>query len=387
MRRTSRGLGYVASAALVLVTLAGCGDDDPETEPTSSPTSGSASTPATESPTDSPTGSPDSSSSPAPVKGGPSDRPAVVTASTDLLDWQRVPGPVRDTVTRSGEWTLRVDANGGSASLEGPSSASGSGSSGERVSDALIDGDYAVVVMQDKAEQQPSRAEVTDLASGRSFTIDGRSDVPTTNGGTWALGEGRLLHATIHRGAYCLASVALATRKSSLGWCAPKRHGFNAAHITPAGDSMLTFDDSHPSCRTVVAVDGDRTEPFSGAARCKAWEGLLVHGGAVWSVVPNERRVEDVHFYARQDQGYFDLGPGTAGTLVWCGDASYFVRDPQRDGDPAELMRWSAEDGLSVAYRSPGGQAFLAEPRCGGDTITVTALAEQGDEQVSAPIS
>ena len=384
MRRASRALGYVASAALLLAALSACGDDDPETEPASSPTTGAASTPATD---DGPTGTPSTSSSPAAPAGGPADRPTALEAATDLLDWQGVPGPVRDTVTRSGEWTLEVDANGAGASLEGPSSASGSGSSGERVSDALIDGDYAVVVMQDKAEQRPSSAEVTDLATGRSFTIDGRSDVPTTNGGTWALGGGRLLHATIDRGAYCLASVDLETRKSSLGWCAPKRHGFNAAHITPAGDSMMTFDDSHPSCRTVVTVVGDRTEPFPGAARCKAWEGLLVDGGAVWSVVPNERRIEDVHFYARQDDGYFDLGPGTAGTLVWCGGASYFVRDPQRDGDPAELMRWSAEDGLSVAYRSPGGQAFLAEPRCGGDTITVTALAEQGDEQVSAPVS
>ena len=37
--------------------------------------------------------------------------------------------------------------------------------------------------------------------------------MPTTNGGTWALGEGHLLHATIDdSGAYCLASVDLASR-------------------------------------------------------------------------------------------------------------------------------------------------------------------------------
>jgi hypothetical protein len=71
---------------------------------------------------------------------------------------------------------------------------------------------------------------------------------------------------------------------------------------------------------------------------------------------------------------------------VWCGGASYFVRDPQREGDPAALMRWSTDDGLTVAYESPGGQAFLSEPRCGGDTLTVTALAEEGDEQVSASL-
>jgi hypothetical protein len=49
-------------------------------------------------------------------------------------------------------------------------------------------------------------------------------------------------------------------------------------------------------------------------------------------------------------------------------------------------MRWNADDGLSTAYESPGGEAFLPAPRCGGDTITVTALAQAGDEQVSAPV-
>ena len=37
-----------------------------------------------------------------------------------------------------------------------------------------------------------------------------------------------------------------------------------------------------------------------------------------------------------------------------------------------------------MAYESPGGRAFLSEPRCGGDQITITALAEDGDEQVTA---
>ena len=50
-------------------------------------------------------------------------------------------------------------------------------------------------------------------------------------------------------------------------------------------------------------------------------------------------------------------------------------------------MRWSADSGLAVVYESPGGQAFLSEPRCGGDSLTVTALAEDGDEQVTAPLS
>lgn len=303
-----------------------------------------------------------------------------------LLDWQSVPGSVDDTVTRSGEWTLTVNKSGTRAELEGPGSGSGSGSSDERISDAFIDGEYAVVVFQDKQETRPNRAEVTDLATGRAFTVDGSSDIPTTTGGTWALGQGRVLHATVDKRSYCLASVDLATRKSTPGWCAPARHGFNGARITPAGDSLLTFDDSRPACRTVVSVSGTDAQPFPGVPACTAWDGLLVDGGAVWSVIPKENQVETAHFYARSADGYFDLGPGTSGSLTWCADAAYFVRDPQRDGDPAALMRWSPDAGLAAVYQSPGGQAFLSAPRCGGDTMTVTALAEAGDEQVSATL-
>ena len=59
---------------------------------------------------------------------------------------------------------------------------------------------------------------------------------------------------------------------------------------------------------------------------------------------------------------------------------------PQLDGDPARLLRWNADDGLTIVYESPAGQGFLAAPRCGGDTMNVTALTESGDEQVSATL-
>jgi hypothetical protein len=289
-------------------------------------------------------------------------------------------------VTRGGGWTLSVTADGSRAGLEGPGTATGWASSSERVSDALLDEDYAVVVLQDKQEQRPSRAIVTDLASGKDFTLDGSSDIPTTNGGTWALGAGHLLHATLDKRSYCIASVDLATRKSTLGWCAPERHGFSTARVTPAGDAMTTFDDSRPSCRTVVRLTGATTEPFPGVVDCHGYEGVLSDDGAAWSVIPRERRIEDAHFYARVGDGYFDLGAGSSGSLTWCGGAAYFTRDPQRRGDDAALMRWTPDGGLSTVYRSPGGPAFLPTPRCGGDTITVTALAQAGDEQVSASV-
>jgi hypothetical protein len=135
-----------------------------------------------------------------------------------------------------------------------------------------------------------------------------------------------------------------------------------------------------------MSLDGETATPFADVPDCKAWDGLRTADGTVWSVIPNEHRIDQAHFYATTADGQQDLGPGTAGTLVWCGDAAWFVRDPQRDGDPAALMRWTAAEGARVAYESPGGHAFLDAPRCGGDAITVSALTGQGDEQVTATL-
>jgi hypothetical protein len=371
-------------AALVLAgMLAGCADDsaDPKNSgssptPSDSPTSDGPESPATQSPTPEPS-------------GGTAADPTPADETTALLDWSPVPGSTDDTVTVSGNWTLGYPQQGTEAVLDGPRPVTVRAPDGFRITDALIDGEYAVVVAQHEQESKPNVATVIDLASGKKLTLDGSSDVPTTTGGTWALGEGTLLHATIgpHR-AYCLASVDLATRKSTRGWCAPPRHGFNNARITPAGSSLLTFDDQRPSCRTVAEVDGGQITPFPGVTECKGWDGALLEGGAVWSVVPDENRIEQAKLVARVGDGYFDLGPGTSGSLVPCAGSAYFVREPQRDGDPARLLRWSPDGELAVVYETgQGGQATLSSPRCGGDTVTVTALTSKGDEQVSAPVS
>jgi hypothetical protein len=367
-----------AAVALVLALgLTACGDDD---KPTTRPASGSPSSGSTPSATGEPS---------TPPSGGTAGDPAVAAASTALLDWSPVPGPVDSTVTVSGAWRLGIPQHASQAVLDGPRPVTVRAPERFHVTDALIDGEYAVVVAEDELETKPSVATVIDLASGKRSVLDGSSDVPTTNGGTWALGQGNALHATVgpHR-AYCLASVDLATESSSTGWCAPARHGFNDARITPQGTSLLTFDDHHPSCRTVATVDGDATTPFPGVPDCQGWDGALLEDGAVWSVVPNENRVEEGHFYARDGDGYFDLGPGTSGSLTPCGGSAYFVRDPQRSSDPARLMRWSPDGELTVAYETgASGQATLSAPRCGGDTLTVTALTGKGDEQVAAPVS
>lgn len=347
-----RTLRYAAAASLLLGLAACASDDEPSSDPSNTP----------------------------------STAPSSPSSSATALDWRAVPGSTDDAVTTNGPWALAVDHDGASWRLSGPAGGSGGGADGWRVSDALLDEDWAVVVLEDEAEQKPSRATVTDLEDGTTFTIDSRSDVPTTTGGTWALGDDRVLHATVDGGAYCLAEVDLESQGSDVAWCAPKRSGFSTAHISDAGDSLLTFDDSQPSCRTVVTVaDGDVT-PFDGVTDCKGWEGIVTDDGPVWSVIPREQQIESAHFYARSGDDEVDLGPGTAGSLVGCGDAAYFVRDPQQRGQPAALMRWTADDGLTVAYESPKGQAFLEAPRCGGDAITVTARTSSGDEQVTAAL-
>lgn len=390
MRRCRYVAPASALAALALL-LAGCGGDDPDAAPTE-PASSAPSTPATTAPSapeSSPTGSAsDGTGLPA---GGTAGDPTVLEATDDLLSWSPVQGPVERSVTRAvtdgGDWTLTVGNGSGSATLRGPKGTSTISAKGRQVSDALIDGHHAVVVLQDREQTRPSVAKVFDLGTGKSFELDGSSDVPTVNGGTWALRDDTLLHATVAKGAYCLASVDLKSQTSTLGYCAPKRHGFNAAHLTAEGDSLLTFDDSQPSCRTIVSLDGTETTPFEGVPDCKGWEGIALDDGAVWSMIPKERQTERAHYYARVGDGYYDLGPGTASTLTWCDGAAYFVRDPQQQGAPAALMRWSPDDGLAVVYQSPKGQAFLDQPRCGGDTMTVTALTSSGDEQVTADLS
>ena len=243
------------------------------------------------------------------------------------------------------------------------------------------------MVRQDQGGRQPATAEVTDLAKGEQFTIDQTSDAPTISGGTWALGGGTVAYATAGPGGgYCVATVDLPTRASSIAWCAAAKHGFNAAHVTDAGTAVLAFDDAKPSCRTVGTVSGGAFDPFPGVPECKAWEGaLLGDDSAVWSVIPKESDVDAAEFFARNGEDYYDLGPGTSGTLVPCGDAAYFVRDPQLKGDPARLLRFDGSS-LAIVYEAPPGQSFLEAPRCGDAALVLTLHAEAGDQQLMAAL-
>ncbi len=353
-----RGLAALAAAVLV-GSMAGCTDDQTRSasaEPSRSPTS--------EAPTREPTSAPASTEESA-LDGGSADSPAPVESTTNRLQWTRVPGPATATVTRSGPWTLSVAEGGSRATLEGPGGLkSYVADSSKRISDGLIDGEWAAIVFQDEQETQPATAEIVRLGgSGGDFTVDGSSKVPTTTGGTWALGDGTLVHATIGPGrSYCLATVDLEKQTSARTWCAQKRHGFNGARITPAGTSLMTFDDQQPSCRTVVEVYRGRRGPVRGGAGVPGLGGPAerrrsrVVGGAEADpdrggpllrarrrrvLRPRTRHLRDAGAGAPERRTSRRTRSATATPPGCCG------------GRPTARSRWSTRPAVAVRHSSP----------------------------------
>ena len=374
----------LATAAL----LAGCADAaDPSARPSpaSTPPATTMGTPAAE-----------ASDVPSTEPGSPSPPPATdptPTPTSAPLAWEPAGRPPQEPVTAGGGWSVAVDEERSLATLSGPKHLSVSGDKRFRVGEVLVDGAWAVVVLGDGLRQQAARATVVDLTTGDTTRLDGKSDPPTVTGGTWALHGGLLVHATRGRGgAYCLAARDLGTRgpqaRGATVYCAPERHGFTHARITSAEVALMSFDDKRPSCRTLGIIGDGTLQPLDSVEQCRGWELVVTDTGPVWSVIDRENALDEAHVYATAADGsQLDLGQATAGSLTWCAGATYFVRDPQTPGDPARLLRWTDAGAFEVVYETPpGGPAFLGGPRCGGDRITVSAFAESGDEQVSAPL-
>ena len=316
----------------------------------------------------------------------------VVEASEDLMEWVAAPGSTDNTLTTNGTWFLTVSASGTEYRLDGPEQSLGSGADAvgdgpTAITNALLNPDWAVVVRQDQKGEKADVAEVTNLSTGLQFPIDEGTDIPTTNGGTWALGGDTLVHATVtDDDRTCLAAIDLEAQESTLGWCAEDGQGFTAAHVTDAGTTLLTFDDEVPACRTVAFADGDALAPFEGAAECEGWDSSAVSDDTtVWSTVPQDDQDAPAEFFAREGADVYDLGRGTSGTLVPCAGAAYFVRDPAKASAPAQLIRWQ-DRRLSVVYEAPPGQSYLDAPRCGDRALVMTAHNESGDEQVMAAL-
>jgi hypothetical protein len=376
VRSVRREVTAVA-AALVLASC-GTGTSSSPGDAVSGPVANPPHTIATD------TGSPEPTPSESVL--GSAEHPEPAAPVRALLDWKNVPGPTEDLVTAGDGWTLTVPNGGAEARLRGQKSVTVRAAAGSSITDAFLTTTHALVVEEDRQAEHPDRAVLVDLGSGRMTTLDQDSAPPTVVGGTWALGQQTLVHATSgDHGRYCLATVDLANGRGTTGWCAEPRHGFRGATITDDGTSMLTFDDHHPSCRTVDQDSGSNLIPFPRVPACKGWDSAMLAGTTVWSVVRNEHRIDSARFYAHTDAGWFDLGAGTTGSLVTCAGSAFFTRDPASRTEPARLMRWSpAEHALTVAYESKGaGRAFLSPPRCGGTHLTVTAYSQAGDEQVT----
>lgn len=353
-------LGVYAGAAALALILTGCGGSD-EDPPVST---GSTSAPASESPSEGASVDPT----------GP---------MTNLLDWQ----PATETIS-NGTAGFGQGKNQ-SVMLATP----GEGrilqfSKNERVTDLLIDDAFAVVVTQDPTEQKPGGALVFDLATDTNFSVGSQSNPPTTNGGTWALGEGTLFHATYGaRNAYCLAEVDLASEKGAIAWCAGKNEGFNDARITPSGLTVLSFKLGKDGCRTPVSITEGEATPIADVTECIGWDSLVTPQGNIWSETTDLNRVEEASFFATGPDGQKqELAVGDTGSLTWCGTSAYFTQQPQQDGDPARMYRWTSDGELEIVYETPGAPGFISEPRCGGSRITISAKSEGGDEQVSAPV-
>ncbi len=299
-----------------------------------------------------------------------------------------MPGPVGKAVTRSSTWTVTMQKDRSAVRIEGPESLGLSSGGRVTVSNVLVDQQRVVVVMEDKRAERGDEATILDTSGGTAM-LDQQSSPPTTTGGTWAMGQETLVHATVDAdGAYCLATVSLESGQGDTPWCAEPRHGFRGAVLSDAGLSVMSFDDQRPvSCATLLAIDGADATPFEGVTDCQGWDAMRLGDGTVWSEVPKPQRQDDAVFHALLGGRTYDLGPGTTGTLTYCAGAAYFVRDPQTDSDPARLIRVTPDGASAIVFESMSvGKAFLSAPRCGGDAITLTSYGDQGDEQVTADL-
>ncbi|MCF6376033.1 hypothetical protein L2K70_00265 [Nocardioides KLBMP 9356] len=346
----------------------------------------------TDAPTDDPA-TPEPSSAPA---GGTLDDPATVEPREALLDWNATGYGAASRAVIGERWTGIVPDDQSAACVSDRTATGGedeveecievTAGAGRTISELLMSEDWAVVVTQDTAETAPSKVVAIDLATGEEHDV---VSPVAASGGSWALTGGDLYYPTYgDGGAYCLATSALADSNGEDGWCAPLRTGFSNLTASEHGVGMMTFDDGRPACRTLNILEAGVPRPIDGPTECTGWDVAATADGVVWSEVPRPRRQEEAVFRASAGGEYFDLGPGTTGTALPCGDSVFFVRDPQGPDEPARLMRWTPDHTLEVAYESRSvGNAFLGEPACGGGVLTLSSYGEEGDEMVWATVT
>lgn len=99
---------------------------------------------------------------------------------------------------------------------------------------------------------------------------------------------------------------------------------------------------------------------------------------AVWSTSPRvgsggalDWSATDL--YVLRDDEPTALGSGAAGTLIPCGEAVYWTVEPT-EGAPAEIRRWTPDQGVHAVFRSPRDSAgwdkfSLSRPECMGGEV------------------
>ena len=271
VRRASHGAAALAAGLLAALALTGCGGTT-----TRPPRTAGRPTPRR------PPASPDAPprrlrrvvGPPAPARPGPrwtAAAPGALAAGRDPLDGAgaRLGDDTVDPRRRRHPtgWTSRRPGRAGrAAGRDAPADL-------RQVADLDAAGPSSCV--QDRPGEPAGaadRASTSQRASGSRSTALGRADRQRRHVGA---GEGHVLHATVRprRLLHRLGRPRLPHVRASAG--APRRAtGFNAARITPAGDTLLTFDDSQPSLpHRRCASTGATVEPFPGVPRCTAWEG------------------------------------------------------------------------------------------------------------------
>ena len=259
------------------------------------------------------------------------------------------------------EWEALADADDARVDLRptgmAPTSAAGRG---RTISEVLMS---ERVGRRRPAGQGRDRPQRGRRSSTSPPARPARSPRPApASGGSWALTDGDLYYPTYGDERRLLPGHrALADGNGEDGWCAPDRTGFSGLTASEHGVGMMTFDDARPvACRTANLLDDSGVpQPVEGPEDCTAWDVAATADGAVWSEVPRPRRQEEAHFHASADGTYFDLGPGTTGTAVPCGDSVFFVRDPQgrRRAGPTDAL-----DARSTRSRSPTSPRRPATP-------------------------
>ena len=219
--------------------------------------------------------------------------------------------------------------------------------------------------------------------------LTGASTPPTTTGGTWAMGDDRSCTRPSARAAPTAWPPSTSrAAQGSVGWCArapprvPRRRD-HAGRAQPAELRRRPPGLRAPCWRsraTAHPVEGRRRVQRLGrrAPRRRCRSGRRSRSPTGPRRPCSTRSV---------DGTTFDLGPGTTGSLAWCGAAAYFVRDPQTKTRPgpsdAVHPRRQPFGGLreqEQGQRLPLGAA-LRRRRDHADQ-----LRRAGDEQVTVPL-